>query len=235
MGHQRTVSDRGQLLVSVTVVLGMWLGARARASESHSLKWTVDGRVSRGDKTPRTELESVSGAFEFGDSLFLIGYDIDRNGSNHPRIVQVRSGLQLAGSWAFEFSLAQVFFLRGAAHLVDTSGGVYRLEKGQWSPAGFRAPAHSWIVVVNDKLIACQPTPWQKESRERPGCTSLTNGWSITAQWRDTRPIACNDELLVLDDLGRKPVLYRIKAEDGTVLERKSVLKKTTLCRPTPR
>src|SRR5688572_27709184 len=137
------------------------------ACKANDLTWALDGTVSRGSRRLATKIQSVTAAMEADGGLYLGGYQIDSANVNHPRVAFIPASLDNERYWAREDSIQSFFIWKKRINLLESSGKAFERYDDDWRPTDLQFKPKSVVIMATDVLIACNPRPLPKASKER--------------------------------------------------------------------
>lgn len=202
------------------VILPISLNA---ACSEKSVKWAPNGVVSVNGKSLRLDLQSVDTGLTVDGGVYLGGYRITKDRDNLPYVAFVPITLQEPKYWPFQNSVQQFFQTGGDVYVLQTDGKAsVRSEEG-WQQSELRFKPQSVVVAVDPKLIACNPAPLMKASRERGSCYAVDGTWDREISWEEVQPRICGEMLLAVEKRQGQWQVLKMNPETGEIVDSKSL------------
>lgn len=163
----------------------------------------------------------------FQGVTYIAGFKIDKDGINHPQLAGADTSLSNIHYWAFKKIPNDIFVYQKAVHVVDSDGGIYRLEKGIWQLAPETFPPDSQVVYSdnNADLIVCYSASLLKNVVRASGCKSLDNNWQLDFVWKTQPPKFCKGELYAIEEKKGSYLLNKVNMKTGVITSSKSIVK----------
>lgn len=195
-------------------------------SANNSVIWKADGHIANSAGIQKQlEITGIYDSLSFQRVTYLAGFRIDKDGINHPQLVGTDTSLSNIHYWAFEKIPNDIFVYQKEVHVVDTDGGIYRLEKGAWqlTPETF-PPGSQAVYSDNTDLIVCYPASLLKNVVRTSGCKSLDNNWQLDFVWTTQPPKVCAGELYTIEEKSSY-LLNKVNMKTGAITSSKSIVK----------
>ena len=178
----------------VVCLLSSLLSVACHADDSITLSRDI---ANSAHTAKETSLDNVYLSYSAKDAMYYAGFTIEKNGTNQPTLVEVKSIGGKKTAWKFDDIIADVFVFNSMVSVVLDSGAVYSLNAGRWE-RGFLVLAERSRIVFGDgknHLIACSPSSLFKDDASVGGCESHNPSWKISFSWHDVRPRVCGELL----------------------------------------
>ncbi|MEJ2620639.1 MAG: hypothetical protein P8163_10355 [Candidatus Thiodiazotropha sp.] len=189
------------------------------AGRDGGLSWNYGGTVfDSAGRTFQLDMQSAYDAIYFNKALYLIGFYIDKNRINYPRVAKINAILKDPVYWSFDHILEDIFTFRDKLYTSDSEGSVFTLIDSQWRQAAFKFEPQSIVVHANTDLVACYPSQQIKAAPSLGGCYSLSKGWHTQLDWRSVKPEVCDHALYVFEENYKGKVIKQLDLEHGKVL-----------------
>ncbi|MEJ2613119.1 MAG: hypothetical protein P8179_24475 [Candidatus Thiodiazotropha sp.] len=204
---------------SVLLIVSVLFPFDSYAGGDESLSWNYGGTVydSTG-KTLQLDMQNAYDAVYFNRALYLIGFHIDKNEINYPRVAKINAILKDPVYWSFDHILEDIFTYRDKLYTCDSEGSVFTLIDSHWRQAGFKFKPESIVVFSDTDLVACYPSQQTKASPSLGGCYSFSKGWHTQLNWRSVKPEVCDHALYVFEENYKGKVIKQLDLEHGKVL-----------------
>lgn len=197
-------------------------------SANNPVIWKADGHIANSAGLQKQlEITGIYDSLSFQRVTYLAGFRIDKDGINHPQLVGTDTSLSNIHYWAFEKIPNDIFVYQKEVHVVDTDGGIYRLDKGAWRLTPERFPPDSKVVYSdsNANAIVCYPASPLKNVVRASGCKSLGNDWQLDFVWAAQSPKFCAGELYTIEERAGSYLLNKVNIKTGEIASSKTVVK----------
>jgi hypothetical protein len=207
-------------LVSVLLLLTF----SCHAEGEFPLTWKPNGAVSNASgRSIKLNIQNIYTGKILNDALYVAGFQIDKEGINHPVVVRISANLNDINYWNFDTMLQDFFFFDSRVHVNDSSGKVFTLTNSKWERANINLKPNSTIIASNSNIVACYPSSKLKVVKDIGACYSVMKNWNVTANWIDRVPQVCGKHLFAFENNFQNPVVKKIDVDSGVVLETKPV------------
>jgi hypothetical protein len=204
------------------VAAALLLLTACQTNATGSFKWAEDGVVTgtNGEKL-QLDIQGVYDNLSYAGQNYVVGFKIDKEGTNYPHIVQVRDDLSAVKYWPFELIPNDIFVYQEKVHAITTDGQVYTLQDEKWSPIDKKFPRESQIVYSNYKndLVVCYPAAMEKTGDHISGCISTSNNWKLDIIWFTIVPKVCNAKLHIVEENNNSKLFKQIDLATGKTLK----------------
>lgn len=199
-----------------------------KTSASNSVIWKADGHIANNAGIQKKlEITGIYDSLNFQGVTYLAGFRIDKDGTNYPQLVSTDVTLSNVSYWGFEKIPNDIFVYQKVVHIVDTDGGIYRLEKGAWQLTPTTFPPESQVVYSdnNNDAIICYPASLLKNIKRASGCKSLGDNWQLDFVWTTQAPKICAGELYAIEDKKGLYLLNKVNMKTGAIISSTSIAK----------
>jgi hypothetical protein len=197
-------------------------------SANNPVMWKADGHVANSAGIQKQlEITGIYDSLNYQGVTYLVGFKIDKDGTNHPQLVGADTSLSDIRYWEFEKIPNDIFVYQKTVHIVDADGGIYRLEKEVWQLTPETFPPDSQVVYSdnNADLIVCYPVSLFKNVVRASGCKSLGNNWQLDFVWTTQPPKVCAGELYALEEKAGGYLLNKVNIKTGVITSSKTIVK----------
>lgn len=190
------------------------------AATEVQFRWKPNGIITNSSgRSVKLNIQSIESGKVHDNNLYVTGFQIDKEGINHPVLARVTADLKDINYWNFDAILKDIFIYQSAVHVNDSTGNVYTIANASREKTTIILKPRSTVIASDNDIIACVPSSVLESVREIGECYSVTMGWSVAVNWVDVRPKLCTKHLVVFEDFNKKPLVRKITINDGKISE----------------
>ena len=204
------------------VVASLLLLTACQTSANGSFKWAENGVVtSAGGNNLQLDIQGIYDNLNYAGTNYFAGFKIDKEGDNHPHIVQVRDDLSSVKYWPFDRIPNDIFVYQEKVHVLTTDGQAYALQNEQWTLIDKKFPRESQVVYSDNKndLVICYPAALEKTGDQVSGCISTNNNWRLDFIWLTIVPKVCSAKLHIVEEKDNTRQFKQIDLAKGNVIK----------------
>lgn len=195
------------------------------ACSQGDITWKPDGSVYFDHKVIKLKMQNSYFGYKFNNGIYIIGFEIDKEGTNTPTLAWINGAETKPVYWAFDSVLQEIFVSEGQTYLLDIAGEVYKLDQQQWVKQALKLKANSRIINADNGIIACNPSPLVKATTGYGSCYSTEGKWEVKVNWRETMPKLCGNYLVVVEESQKGLTLKKYNKLDGVLVLTKIIKK----------